>query len=40
VGEQERLILASHGVGRLSGEQSPATHHFPVLKVVKRHEDA
>jgi hypothetical protein len=38
--EKERLILASHGVGILPGEQSPVTHHFPGLQAVKRHEEA
>ena len=40
MGEQARLSLSSHGVGRLSGEQSPVTHHFPELQVVKRHKEA
>jgi hypothetical protein len=40
VGKKEKLSLASHGVGILSGEQSLASHHFLGLQVVKRHEEA
>jgi hypothetical protein len=40
VEEQAKSSWASHGVGRLLGEQSPATHHFQGLQAVKRHEEA
>jgi hypothetical protein len=40
VEEQVKLSLASHDVGRLSSEQSPATHHFLGFQAVKRHEEA
>jgi hypothetical protein len=39
-GGETRLILASHSVGMLLGEQSPATDHFSGLQAVKRHEEA
>jgi hypothetical protein len=40
VEEKGRLSWASHGVGRLLGEQSPATHHFQGRQAIKRHEEA
>jgi hypothetical protein len=36
--EQVETNWASHDVGRLSGGQSLAIHHFQGLQVVMRHE--
>jgi hypothetical protein len=38
--EQVETNLASHDVGRLLGEQSPAIHHSQGLQVAMKHEGA
>jgi hypothetical protein len=38
-GEAARTSWASHDVGRLSGGQSPAIHHFQGPWVAMRHEE-
>jgi hypothetical protein len=39
VEEEAKTSWASHDVGRLSGGQSPAIHHFQGPQAVRRHEE-